>query len=144
MNETWYKLHVTEGHPTIAHIYFPSSITPTLQLVNIWECIQKFPDWADNEINNNKHSLRSNTNTKLTHKIATQLHLVAESCTVCSSRSRRPDRKLLDTPLYVVWAKLRLKPRHVGPCHHGMARPRIADGGDGLQIIWSAAANMLK
>jgi hypothetical protein len=25
-------------------------------------CIQKFPDWADNEINNNnKHLLRSNT-----------------------------------------------------------------------------------
>jgi hypothetical protein len=23
-------------------------------------CIQKFPDWVDNEINNNKHSLRSN------------------------------------------------------------------------------------
>jgi hypothetical protein len=25
------------------------------------ECFQKFPDWVDNEINNNKHSLRSNT-----------------------------------------------------------------------------------
>jgi hypothetical protein len=25
-------------------------------------CIQKFPDWVDNEIkNNNKHSLRNNT-----------------------------------------------------------------------------------
>jgi hypothetical protein len=24
-------------------------------------CVQKFPDWVDNEINNNKHSLRSNT-----------------------------------------------------------------------------------
>jgi len=24
-------------------------------------CIQKFPDCVDNEINNNKHSLRSNT-----------------------------------------------------------------------------------
>jgi hypothetical protein len=24
-------------------------------------CIQKFPDWVDNEINNNKHSMRSNT-----------------------------------------------------------------------------------
>jgi hypothetical protein len=38
--------------------------------------------------------------TRLTHKIAMQLHLVAESCTVCSSRSRRPVRKLLDTPSY--------------------------------------------
>jgi hypothetical protein len=25
------------------------------------ECIQKFPDWVDNETNNNKHSLRGNT-----------------------------------------------------------------------------------
>jgi hypothetical protein len=40
--------------------------------------------------------------TTLTQKIATQLHLVAESCTICSSRSRRPVRKLLDTPSYVV------------------------------------------
>jgi hypothetical protein len=35
---------------------------------------------------------------RLTHKIAIQLHLVAESCNICSSRSRRPVRKLLDTP----------------------------------------------
>jgi hypothetical protein len=36
--------------------------------------------------------------TRLTHKIAIQLRLVAESCTICSARSRRPVRKLLDTP----------------------------------------------
>jgi len=36
--------------------------------------------------------------TRLSNKIATQLHLVAESCTICASRSRRPVRKLLDTP----------------------------------------------
>jgi hypothetical protein len=36
--------------------------------------------------------------TRLAHKIAIQLHLVAESCTICSSRSRRQVRKLLDTP----------------------------------------------
>jgi hypothetical protein len=35
---------------------------------------------------------------RLTHKIAIQLHLVAEGCTICSSRSSRPVRKLLDTP----------------------------------------------
>jgi hypothetical protein len=29
--------------------------------MRIQECIQKFPDWVDNEINNNKHSVRSNT-----------------------------------------------------------------------------------
>jgi len=40
------------------------------------------------------------TLTRLTHKIAIQLHLVAESCTIFSSRSR-PVRKLLDTPSYV-------------------------------------------
>jgi hypothetical protein len=38
--------------------------------------------------------------TRLTHKIAIQLPLVAESCTISSSRSRRPVRKLLDTPSY--------------------------------------------
>jgi hypothetical protein len=35
--------------------------------------------------------------TTLTHKIAIQLHLVAERCTVC----RRPVRNLLDTPSYI-------------------------------------------
>jgi len=39
--------------------------------------------------------------TRRTHKIAIQLHLVAESCTICSSRSRLPVRELLDTPSYV-------------------------------------------
>jgi hypothetical protein len=38
--------------------------------------------------------------TRLTHKIAIQLHLVVDSYTICSSRSRRPVRKLLDTPSY--------------------------------------------
>jgi len=40
--------------------------------------------------------------TRLTHKIAVQLHLMAESCTICSSRSRSPVRKLLDTPSFIV------------------------------------------
>jgi hypothetical protein len=35
--------------------------------------------------------------TRLTHKIEIQLHLVAESCKICSSRSWRQVRKLLDT-----------------------------------------------
>jgi hypothetical protein len=38
--------------------------------------------------------------TRLTHKMAIQLHLVAESCTICSFGSRRPVRKLLDTLSY--------------------------------------------
>jgi len=73
-------------------------------------CIQKFPDWVDKEIyaHNNKHSLRRNTKVvvakliRLTHKIAIQPHLVAECCTIFSSRSRRPVRKLLDTFSYDV------------------------------------------
>jgi hypothetical protein len=36
--------------------------------------------------------------TRLTHRIAIQLHVVAESYIICSSISRRPVRKLLDTP----------------------------------------------
>jgi hypothetical protein len=40
--------------------------------------------------------------TRLTHKIAIQLRLVAESCTICTSRSRRPVRKLLDTLSYII------------------------------------------
>jgi hypothetical protein len=28
------------------------------------------------------------------------------------------------------------------PCHHGMARPQVVDGGDALQF-WRAAANIL-
>jgi hypothetical protein len=40
--------------------------------------------------------------TRLSHKIAIQLHLVAERCTICRSRSRRPVRKLLDTPSYLM------------------------------------------
>jgi hypothetical protein len=36
--------------------------------------------------------------TRLTHKIAIELHLVAKSCILCSSRSRRPVREVLDTP----------------------------------------------
>jgi hypothetical protein len=28
------------------------------------------------------------------------------------------------------------------PCHHGMARPQVADGGDGLQM-WRTATNIL-
>jgi len=38
--------------------------------------------------------------TRLTHKIAIEVHLVAESCIVRSFRSRWPVRKLLVTPSY--------------------------------------------
>jgi len=38
--------------------------------------------------------------TRLTHNISLQLHPVAESCIICSSRSRQPVRKLLNTSSY--------------------------------------------
>jgi len=38
--------------------------------------------------------------TRLTHKIAMQLHLMAESYTICSSCFRRPVLKLLDPTSY--------------------------------------------
>jgi hypothetical protein len=47
--------------------------------------------------------------TRLTHKIAVQLHLVAESCTICSSRFRWPVRELFDTRShFFVWISPRV------------------------------------
>jgi hypothetical protein len=39
---------------------------------------------------------------RVTHEIAIQLHLVAQSRAICSSRSRQPVWKLLDIPSYAV------------------------------------------
>jgi hypothetical protein len=66
--------------------------------------IRQFPDWVDNEINNNKHSLRSNTKGyggKIHYSDSQNSDTTTESCTTCSSRSRGPVRKLLDTPSYI-------------------------------------------
>jgi hypothetical protein len=74
-----------------------------LSQYSIRGCIQKFPNWVDNEINTRWEATQSVMAAKLTrptHKILIQLHLVAESYTICSSRSRRPARKLLDIPSY--------------------------------------------
>jgi hypothetical protein len=46
--------------------------------------------------------------TRLTHKITIQPHLVADSCIICSSRSRRPVRKHLDTSSYLLFKYLLL------------------------------------
>jgi hypothetical protein len=88
------------------NVLHPNTIWNKITLIQ--ECIQKFPYWVDNKIYayNNKHLLRSNTGAKLTrliHKIAVQPHLVAESSTICSSRSRQAVWKLLDTPSYIDW-----------------------------------------
>jgi hypothetical protein len=55
--------------------------------------------------------------TRLTHKIAIQLHLVADSCTIRSSHSGRSVRKLLDIPWYIVskWNNYR---RFIGIFQH--------------------------
>jgi hypothetical protein len=72
-------------------------------------CIQKFSDWVIMKYKFTTINTRWEATqrvmaeklTTLTHKIAMQLHLVAESCTICSSRSRWPVRKLVDTPSYM-------------------------------------------
>jgi hypothetical protein len=90
-----------------------------LPRIYIRGCIQKFPDWVITKL-----TITTTTNTRweatqrvmaakttrLTHKIAIQLHLVAESCNICSSRSRRPVRKLFDTPS---WYNLKRKPKKI-------------------------------
>jgi hypothetical protein len=58
------------------------------------------PPWI--EPYNPDRPARRNSLDWLTHKIAIQLHLVAESFTICSSRASRRVRKLLDTPSYLV------------------------------------------
>jgi hypothetical protein len=77
----------------------------------IREYIQKFADWVDKYTLTTIKTRWEATQrimaaklTILTHKTAIQLHLVAESCTICSSRSRRPLWKLLDSPSYGVWS----------------------------------------
>jgi hypothetical protein len=58
-----------------------------------------------------------------TQKLAIQLHLVAESCIICSSRSMRPVRKLLDTFI-----------------HFMLHRPSVAAGSMSLLEIESVSA----
>jgi hypothetical protein len=66
--------------------------------------IQKFPYWVDDEITTTStcweatQRVMATKLTRLTYKITIQLHLVAESCIICSSRSRGPVRKLLGSP----------------------------------------------
>jgi hypothetical protein len=71
---------------------------------NIRGCVQKLPDWVVTKYTLTTIKTRWEATqrvmaaklTRLTHKIAIKLHLVTESCTICSSRSRQPVRKLLD------------------------------------------------
>jgi len=52
--------------------------------------------------------------TRLIHRITIQLHLVAESCIISSSRSRQPVRKHLDTPSYL-WSHVQISSLIVFP-----------------------------
>jgi hypothetical protein len=71
-------------------------------------CIQKFPNWVIRKymlttINTRweaTQTVMAAKLTRLTQKIATQLHLVVENCAIWSSRSTRLVRTLLDTPPY--------------------------------------------
>jgi hypothetical protein len=84
-------------------------------------CIQKFPDWVITKYTlttiNTRWEITQRVMavklTRVTHKRAILVHLVAESCTICSSRSRRPVRKLFDTPSYInLCSWLSVRPSH--------------------------------
>jgi hypothetical protein len=67
--------------------------------------IQKFSDWVYKGTTTNTRweatqRIMAAKLPRMTHRMMIQLHLVAESYTICSSRSRRPVRKLLDFPSY--------------------------------------------
>jgi hypothetical protein len=71
--------------------------------------------------------------TRLTHKIAIQLHLLtAVSFAVLAPGGQSGN----------FWIHPRIAPCNPWPSHHGMERPRFADGGDGLQL-WRVAENIL-
>jgi len=79
--------------------------------------------------------------TRLTHKIVIQVNLVSESCTICSSRSRRPVRKLLDMPSYantVLWIYLTQKQNGSGahPASYPMGTRGSFPGGKAVGA-WS-------
>jgi len=94
--------HIFQSHHVDACLFF---LNGSVRRTYVRVCIQKFPDWVNNEIYaySNKQSLWATQRvmaakfTTITHKIAIQMHLEAESCTICSPRSSRPVRKLLDT-----------------------------------------------
>jgi hypothetical protein len=77
----------THAHEGVTKSFRTESITRyTLTTINTrWEAIRR---------------VMAAKLTRLTHKIATQMHLVAGSYTICSSGSRRPVWKVLDTLSY--------------------------------------------
>jgi hypothetical protein len=93
----------------VSYYFIPFKLHAAFIFPYVQRCIQKYPDRVCNEIYAylwycSLRAIQRLMTAKLiilSHKIVTQLHLVAESYTICSSRSRWPVRKLLDTPSYV-------------------------------------------
>jgi hypothetical protein len=76
----------------------------------VYQKVSRLSHKKVNNNNNNNNNNRSEATQRvvaaklirLTHKTAMQLHLVAENCTICSSRSRWPVRKLFEYTLVCV------------------------------------------
>jgi hypothetical protein len=83
----WRKIWAELKYESVSKSFRTESITKyTLTTINTrWEATQR---------------VMAVKLTRLTHKIVIQLQLMAESCTICSCRSRRPVRKCLGTSLY--------------------------------------------
>jgi hypothetical protein len=81
-------LRVCKDNEIEAETFRTESVTKATTINTRWEATQ---------------SVLAEKLSRLTHKIAIQLHLVAGNCTICSSRSRRPVRKLSDTPSYMLY-----------------------------------------
>jgi hypothetical protein len=98
-----------ELNPKQMHMKQPQRALVAMSVFHYTRVIQKFPDWVNNEIyayNTRWEATQVVVAAKvtgMTHKIAIQLHFVVESCTICSSGSRWPVRKLLDTPSYTTF-----------------------------------------
>jgi hypothetical protein len=75
--------HTSNVYEDVSKSYRTESITKQTTINTRWEATQMV--------------LVAKLN-RLTHKIAIQLHLVADKCTIRISRSRWPVQKLLDTP----------------------------------------------
>jgi hypothetical protein len=96
------RINISNGAVSLASVMSPVAIE---EYENIRGCIQKFPDWVITKctlttMNTRWEAIKrvmAAKFTRLTDRIAIQLHLVAESRTICSFRSRRPVRKLLVT-----------------------------------------------
>jgi hypothetical protein len=97
------KFHSDKWRKTRATL--PHNVMQQAGIVTV--CTRVFPDWVDNEINTRWEAtwrVMAAKLTRLAHKMAIQLHLVTETCTIYSSCARRTVRKLLNTPSYTILA----------------------------------------